>query len=221
MYSWYHFIQEFLENSYKGGAVLHLLTIFWEVFMHLKCETKRLILEILPSSYAKQVLNFYKENKEHIEPWEAKRDKMFYTETYQRSLLEAEYNEMIKSKMVRYYLFEKSKPDVIIGSVSAANIRYGAFDSCNIGYKMHKEYCGQGYCKEAVAELLRILFHEFHLHRIEAMVHPENKPSIAVLEGIGFEQEGLARDAAKLQGTWQDMYRNGIVVGKNIAEIIG
>ncbi|MBQ5559934.1 MAG: GNAT family N-acetyltransferase [Lachnospiraceae bacterium] len=189
--------------------------------MHLKCETKRLILEILPSSYAKQVLNFYKENKEHIEPWEAKRDKMFYTETYQRSLLEAEYNEMIKSKMVRYYLFEKSKPDVIIGSVSAANIRYGAFDSCNIGYKMHKEYCGQGYCKEAVAELLRILFHEFHLHRIEAMVHPENKPSIAVLEGIGFEQEGLARDAAKLQGAWQDMYRYGIVVGKNIAEIIG
>lgn len=175
--------------------------------MHLKCETERLILEVLPSSYAKQVLEFYQENKDHIDPWEAQRDRMFYTEQYQKTLMEAEYNEMTRSHMVRYYLYLKSDSKKVIGSVCASGIRYGAFESCSIGYKMHHSYCNQGYCQEAVERLVQILFQEYRLHRLEAMVHPDNHPSIAVLEATGFQKEGISRHGAKLQGQWQDMCR--------------
>ena len=122
-------------------------------------------------------------------------------------MLEAEYQEITRTRMLRYYLFLKDKPDTIIGSVCASGIRYGAFDSCSIGYKMAKKYCGQGYGKEAVERLVEILFEEYHLHRIEAMVHPDNASSIALLEALQFEREGLSKDAAKLCGKWQDMYR--------------
>lgn len=175
--------------------------------MNFYCESERLVLQVLPAYYCRQVLDFYRENKEHIEPWEAEREKNFYTEGYQKALLEAEYQEITRTRMLRYYLFLKDKPDEIIGSVCASGIRYGAFDSCSIGYKMAKKYCGQGYGTEAVERLVEILFEEYHLHRIEAMVHPDNASSIALLEALQFEREGLSKDAAKLCGKWQDMYR--------------
>lgn len=175
--------------------------------MNYFCETKRLVLQVLPPYYSRQVLEFYQRNKEHLEPWEAEREKNFYTEGYQNMLLQAEYNEILKSKMLRYYLFLQEEPDKVIGSVCASGIRYGAFESCSIGYKMDKNYCGQGFAREAVGKLLEILFKEYHLHRVEAMVHPNNAPSIVLLEALLFQREGLSKDAAKLNGKWQDMYR--------------
>ena len=91
--------------------------------MNLYCETERLVMQVLPAYYNHQVLQFFMENKEHLEPWEAQRDKNFYTANYQRALLEAEYNQMVHKKMLRYYLFLKENPDCIIGSVCANNIR--------------------------------------------------------------------------------------------------
>lgn len=175
--------------------------------MNYFCETKRLVLQVLPSYYKKQVLEFYERNREHLEPWEAEREKNFYTEDYQKLLLEAEYQEIMKARMLRYYLFLQDNPDKVIGSVSASGIRHGAFACCNIGYKLDKDYCGYGFAREAVQKLVEILFSQYHLHRVEAMVHPDNTPSIALLEALSFQREGLSRDAAKVNGRWQDMYR--------------
>lgn len=179
--------------------------------MNYFCETRRLVLQVLPSYYKKQVLEFYEANREHLEPWEAKRENNFYTEEYQKMLLEAEYNEIVKTKMLRYYLFLKEEPDKIIGSVCASGIRYGAFESCSIGYKMDKKYCRQGFAKEAVEKLMDILFNEYHLHRVEAIVHPQNVPSIALLESLSFIKEGVAKEAVKLNGQWEDMYRYALI----------
>lgn len=175
--------------------------------MNYFCETKRLVLQVLPTYYSGQVLAFYERNREHLESWEAKREQNFYTEEYQKKMLEAEYNAIVRSKMLRYYLFLQEQPDKLIGSVCATGIRYGAFESCSIGYKMDKAYCRQGFAREAVEKVIEILFQEYHLHRIEAMVNPKNVPSIALLESLSFEREGLSKEAAKLNGQWQDMYR--------------
>lgn len=175
--------------------------------MNYFCQTERLVLQVLPPYYNRQVLEFYQTNREHIEPWEAKREKNFYTEGYQKMLLEAEYNEIIRSKMLRYYLFLQQDAGRIIGSVCASGIRYGAFESCSIGYKLDKNFCGQGIAREAVEKLVDILFEEYHLHRVEAMVHPQNVRSIALLHALSFQREGLSKDAAKLNGRWEDMYR--------------
>ena len=182
--------------------------------MNMYCETERLVLQVLPTYYNRQVLQFFEENKEHLEPWEAIRDKNFYTPNYQKLLLEAEYNQMLHKKMLRYYLFLKENPERIIGSVCANNIRYGAFDNCSIGYKIHHVFCRQGFGEEGVKKIVEILFTQYGMHRIEAMVHPKNQPSIGLLEKIGFEREGISREAAKLEGNWQDMYRYSLLQKK-------
>ena len=93
-------------------------------------------------------------------------------------------------------------------------IRYGAFDNCSIGYKIHHVFCRQGFGEEGVKKIVEILFTQYGMHRIEAMVHPKNQPSIGLLEKIGFEREGISREAAKLGGNWQDMYRYSLLQKK-------
>lgn len=173
--------------------------------------TERLILQVLPPYYYQQVLDFYVENKMHLESWETMREKNFYTSSYQKKLLEAEYNMIMKSKMLRFYLFLKNNPEKIVGSVSITNIQRGAFQSCSLGYKIHKDYCNLGLGKEAVGQVKEIIFRDYGLHRMEALVHPDNVPSIALLEALSFQREGIAISAAMLNGQWQDMYRYALV----------
>lgn len=179
--------------------------------MNMYYATEHLVLKVLPAYYHHQVLDFYIENKEHLEQWEAKREKNFYTPGYQKALLEAEFNCIAKGSMIRYYVFLKENPERIIGSASITNIQKGVFQNGTIGYKIHKEYCNRGFGKELVEKVKEIVFEECRLHKIEALVHPDNHPSIALLEATGFQREGLSREAAFLNEKWQDMYRYGCV----------
>ncbi|MCI8410633.1 MAG: GNAT family N-acetyltransferase [Lachnospiraceae bacterium] len=179
--------------------------------MNLQFEFGEYLAMVLPAYYCEQVLTFYQENQMHFDIWEAKRDKKFYTKLYHKSLLEVEYNAMIKGKMARYYIFYKNNPNQIIGCVNFHDIKGGAFCSCQIGYKIHHKFCNRGVGKEVVSTSIDYLFAESRLHRIEALIHPENGPSIALAEKVGFEKEGTAKKAVMLGGQWQDMYRYGLV----------
>lgn len=43
-----------------------------------------------------------------------------------------------------------------------------------------------------------------HLHRLQANVRPENRRSAALLQRLGFEEEGLAREYLYIDGAWRD-----------------
>ena len=42
------------------------------------------------------------------------------------------------------------------------------------------------------------------LHRVQANVRPENTRSLALLDRLGFEREGLAREYLFIDGAWRD-----------------
>ncbi|MDE7422699.1 MAG: GNAT family N-acetyltransferase [Lachnospiraceae bacterium] len=179
--------------------------------LNLQYEFGEYLAKVLPAYYCEQVLVFYQENQLHFDIWEAKRDNNFYTKHYQRNLLEVEFNAAVKGKMLRYYIFYKNNPNQIIGCVNFHEIKRGAFCSCQIGYKVHHKFCNRGIGKETVGKLIDYIFAESGLHRIEALIHPENAPSIALAEKVGFEREGIVKGAVMLCGQWQDMYRYGLV----------
>jgi ribosomal-protein-alanine N-acetyltransferase len=43
-----------------------------------------------------------------------------------------------------------------------------------------------------------------NLHRIQAAVRPNNARSLAVLQRLGFREEGLAQDYLFIDGAWRD-----------------
>lgn len=170
-------------------------------------ETEHLIFRVLTSEDAPSVLTFYDENKPFFEPWEPERPANFYTEAYQRAILNAEYNQIFQKKGVRFHAFLKENPDIIIGTFCLHNILYNIFQSCSLGYKVHSRYAKRGYGTKIVSFALWIAFHELQLHKIEVLVHPQNTPSQKLLEKLQFIPEGTSLDAAFLRGRWENHLR--------------
>ena len=73
-----------------------------------------------------------------------------------------------------------------------------------IGYILRRDLWGQGMMSEACEGLLRHAFETLGLHRVEADADVDNAGSIALLEKLGFQREGLLRMAANQRGTLRD-----------------
>lgn len=172
--------------------------------MEMVYETPRLVLKVLREDAAGSVLQFYEENKEIFEKYELDRAENFYTKAYQAALLQCEYNVMMRSQMVRFWVFEKENPKKIVGTFSFHNIRHSAYMDCELGYKFHQSVWKKGYAKESIQKGLEIVFRELKLHRVEALVQPENEPSKHLLGALGFTCEGVKKQNVKLHGAWCD-----------------
>ncbi|MCI9137318.1 MAG: GNAT family N-acetyltransferase [Lachnospiraceae bacterium] len=172
--------------------------------MNMIYQTKRLELRIITDEEAPQVLQFYLDNQEIFERYEVDRMHNFYTEKFQRTVLQCEYNLAVKQKLFRFWVYEKGNIDRIIGTVSIYDIKRGYYQSCELGYKFDQRFWGKGYAKESVLKCLQIAFEELELHRVEAYVVRENEASRKLLKSMGFGLEGVKRQSVKLHGVWQD-----------------
>ncbi len=64
---------------------------------------------------------------------------------------------------------------------------------------------GKGYAREAVGLLVGYLFAGYPCERIAALTDLENTPSRKLLEGLGFQREGVLRRAMFRDGRWRDV----------------
>lgn len=110
------------------------------------------------------------------------------------------------------HLVCRREDDQIVGMVNLGQIFHGPFRNCYMGYWIGKRYTGLGYTTEAVRLVLRRAFMELKLHRVEANVIPDNAPSIALAERVGFRREGYSPKYLKIAGRWQDHVRYAMTV---------
>lgn len=179
--------------------------------MNFLYETPRLQLKVLNENYAAGVLDFLQTNKAFFEPFEAPKKPSYYTLSYQTENLKAEYHAFLNTKYIRFYVFRKDIPDCIIGTVSFSNLLPFPYSTATLGYKFAFEHQHMGYASEAVAAACHALFKDARFHRIEAYVLPDNLPSCHVLERIGFNLEGLCRDAININGIYRDHYKFALI----------
>ncbi len=78
-----------------------------------------------------------------------------------------------------------------------------------IGYIVHPDSRGKGYCTEAVEIMVDYLFLSKNIVRVQAETNPVNVSSIRVLEKAGFTFEGVRRKVFFSQGKYNDgaLYR--------------
>lgn len=80
-----------------------------------------------------------------------------------------------------------------------------AWRRCTLGYELATQAQGQGLMREALGAALNWGFEQMDLHRVEALIHPLNKPSQRVVQSLGFVCEGVLREVARFKGEQHDM----------------
>ena len=81
-----------------------------------------------------------------------------------------------------------------IGTISVVGIN-NSVESANIGYCIGKKWWHRGIVSEAFREVIRFLFYEVELRKIEARHAPENPNSGGVMRKCGLTYEGTLRKA--------------------------
>jgi ribosomal protein S18 acetylase RimI-like enzyme len=80
-----------------------------------------------------------------------------------------------------------------------------------LGMALLPEFRGQGLGERLMREALDAA-RVFGLHRVELTVREDNKNAIALYRKIGFEVEGLMREAIKVDGVCQNMALMGLLL---------
>lgn len=104
-----------------------------------------------------------------------------------------------KKSRVKWGIFQKSQNDTLVGIIEAMDFNQKV-DMVTIGYYLAEAYWGKGIATEAVHMIVKYLFEEVAINRIQAEVMPLNEPSKKVLLKNGFLKEGLLRQASLWSG---------------------
>ncbi|MBW3664999.1 MAG: GNAT family N-acetyltransferase [Actinobacteria bacterium] len=94
----------------------------------------------------------------------------------------------------------------LVGIVSWMQVpQNGPADGClEIGVAIFPEHRGQGYATEAQRALVEYLFDSTLANRLQATTDIENIAEQHALERIGFQREGVQRQAVFRAGGWHD-----------------
>ena len=92
----------------------------------------------------------------------------------------------------------------LAGQVTVDNVVRGALRSGYLGYWIDRSVAGRGMASLAVALVCDHAFGAVGLHRVEADIRPENRPSQRLVERLGFQREGLLRRYLDIDGAWRD-----------------
>lgn len=99
----------------------------------------------------------------------------------------------------------------ICGVINLSAITYDALCSAWVSYFGVAGQVEKGFMKEGLIQVTRHAFEELGLHRLEANIQPENLPSIALVQSVGFRYEGYSERLLKINGEWCDHERWAIL----------
>jgi ribosomal-protein-alanine N-acetyltransferase len=92
----------------------------------------------------------------------------------------------------------------LAGQVTIDNVVRGAMRSGHLGYWIDRAVAGRVMASLAVALVCDHAFGAVGLHRLQADIRPENRPSQRLVQRLGFTQEGLLRRYLDIDGDWRD-----------------
>ena len=85
----------------------------------------------------------------------------------------------------------------------------------DVGWLIEPDQQGKGYMTEAGRALLRHLIDKLKVHKVEALIRADNKPSAALAQRLGFRLEGgPIRDRWWVGGQWRSVMLYGLVAGE-------
>ena len=107
---------------------------------------------------------------------------------------------------IRWAITLRENPDSLIGSCGYYKMDKGNH-SVETGYDLHPAFWREGLMTEALTAVINFAYSDqffFYLNRIQALTYVDNQASIGLLMKLGFQEEGLRREA----GYWENQYHD-------------
>ncbi|MEO5771543.1 MAG: GNAT family N-acetyltransferase [Burkholderiaceae bacterium] len=167
--------------------------------------TERLVLRASDPSFAAAVADFYVRNAAPHARWNPPLGDAVYSAAAQAERLAEAAQAARHGSEIAWWLFARTRREPLIGRIHFSQITRRAFQNAMLGYGLDHPHEGRGLMHEALQAALEDAFGpRVGLHRVQANVRPENTRSLALLERLGFEREGLAREYLFIDGAWRD-----------------
>jgi len=171
-----------------------------------------MVLTLPPASWAEGMRDYIERNRDFFGPHGPPMPKGDEALTFWQQRLERNRDEFRDDQSARFVGALLDDPDRIpIATISFTQIARGVQCSCNLGYAIDSTLQGFGLMTEALQVLVRFMFEERGIHRIEASYAPTNERSGQLLRRLGFTVEGYSRDYLFLDGAWRDHVRTALV----------
>jgi ribosomal-protein-alanine N-acetyltransferase len=155
------------------------------------------------------------ESRGFLVPWEPTWPDDELSRTAYRYKLRRYLEDVRDGRAYAFFVF-RSDDERLVGGATLSRVQRGVSMSCSLGYWMGERFAGQGYMSAAVRALVRFAFDDLALNRVEAACQPDNAPSRALLEKVGFWHEGFARRYLKINGAWRDHLLYGVCADDQI-----
>ena len=165
--------------------------------------TQRLVLTLLAPRYAELMVRYRIDNRQYLQRWEPIRSPQFFTPVYWRAQLQANLLDFERGESCALVLLNREETQVV-GVANFTQITRGTMQSCYLGYSLARDFEGQGLMYEGLRAACDYMFQTLELHRIMANYLPHNDRSGRLLDRLGFEVEGQAKAAFKINGAWED-----------------
>lgn len=117
------------------------------------------------------------------------------------------YLKNVRGPSSRGFFLCLQESSALAGVVNVSQIARGNFQSAYLGFYLFQPFAGQGYMTAGLRLVLRVVFSEMKLHRVEANIQPDNPRSIALVKHLGFRLEGYSPRYLKVGGRWRDHER--------------
>jgi len=143
-------------------------------------------LEIISSKYYHSIYNYYKSNKEHLEPWEPTRAKDYYTLDFHIKRTD-ERLDLIKKNQSMHFILINNIEDEIIGVCNYTHINGG---ECWLGYSISNLNQGLGYMYKTVINANKHMFNKYNIKKINAGIITKNQRSLKLINRLSFESTG-------------------------------
>jgi len=172
-------------------------------FRNLNNETK---LSLSIPQYAEELFRLTDSNREFLKQWLPWPDAITKP---------SDTKEFIEAQLLRFQQGEALHVTIFYQDRIAGVVGYNRLDKVNgigyAGYWLAREYNGRGIMTASVKDLVRLGFEYYSLNRIDIRCAVENHKSRAIPERLGFAQEGIIRQAEKVQGRYLDHVVYGLL----------
>lgn len=105
---------------------------------------------------------------------------------------------------------EHAESQKVIATISVMDID-ASKSIATVGYTLSREYQHNGYATEMLVAVLKYLFEDMHIIRVQAKVMLQNEPSVRLLERVGMQREGIMRKGAFCKNKCVDVYLYSIL----------